>query len=238
MIENVLLYRSSYSHVSSDIWIYIILAVGVIAVCGWYFSKSNRLKRQLRSMKSWPLAELPEDTQGRVVGHAQALQHVLTSPLTGRPCVYYIAKVEEHRSSGRSSYWKTIISESNFVPFQLIDQTGRAIVDPAGAEVVLDFDGSSSSGTFNEANPTQEAFLQRHGHKSKGWIFNKGLRYREAVIHIGETVAVMGAGVREPDPDASPTAEYRGAPATRLRLMHSAKCPLVISDDPSTTVTT
>jgi len=234
MVEDVLLYRS-HSQMSANIWIVILVVIGLIAVFGWYFSKANRLKRLLRSMKSWPLAELPEDTQGRVVGQAHPLGHVLTAPLTGRQCVYYIAKVEEHRSSGRSSYWKTIIQESNFVPFQLIDQTGRAIVDPAGAEVVLDFDGSSSSGTFHDANPTQEAFLQRHGHKSAGWIFNKGLRYREAVIHVGETVAVLGAGVREPDPEASPTAEYRGAPATRLRLMHSARCPLVISDDPSTT---
>ena len=54
----------------------------------------------------------------------------------------------------------------------------------------------------------------------------------------GYEAVVLGSGVREPDPNAPPEAAYRGAPPTRLRLTSSAKFPLVISDDPSTTQTT
>ena len=149
--------------------------------------------------------------------------------------MYYVAIVEEKRSTGRSSYWKTIITESEGVPFVLEDPTGRAIVDPNNAQVALDFDGKSSSGSFHDATLVQEAFLAKYGKKSSGWVFNKSLRYREAMIEIGETVAVLGSGVREPDPDAPPEDAYRGAPRTQLRLTSSAQFPLVISDDPATT---
>jgi hypothetical protein len=229
---------AAYYHHSDNsgvIFAIVITAIIVILVLAWLFNKSARLKRKLRAAKAFSIGELPEDTLGRVVGQARPLASTLQGPLTGRPCVYYIATVEEQRSNGRSSYWKTIITESQGVPFVLEDSTGRAIVDPNSAEVALDFDGKSSSGTFHDANEVQEAFLARYNKKSSGWVFNKSLRYREAMIEIGETVAVLGSGVREPDPNAPPEDAYRGAPRTQLRLTSSPQFPLVISDDPTTT---
>lgn len=233
-LDAVLAYRRS-SGLPAEAWIAIIVIVILIAVLSWYFGASQRMKRQLRAAKKWQLNELPEDTHGRVIGQARALGEQLAGPLTGRPCVYYIAMVEEQRSTGRSTYWRTVASETRGVPFMIEDGTGRAIIDPTGAQVALNFDGNSKSGTFNNADPVQEAFLARHGQKSQGWVFNKTLRYREAMIEIGETIAVLGSGTREPDPQAAPEAAYRGAPPTRLRLTSSPRFPLIISDDPSTT---
>ncbi len=233
-LDAVLGYRSR-SSLPGELWFVIIVAIVVIAICGWYFGAAQRMKRQLKQAKPWSLSELPEDTHGRVIGQARALGEELKGPLTGRRCVYYIALVEEQRSTGRSSYWRTIASETRGVPFMLEDGTGRAIVDPNGAQVALDFDGNSKSGTFNQADPVQEQFLAKHGQKSEGWVFNKTLRYREAMIEVGETIAVLGSGTREPDPNAAPEAAYRGAPPTRLRLTSSSKFPLIISDDPATT---
>jgi hypothetical protein len=213
----------------------VIIIIGVI-VFGIAIYAAGATKRKLRKAKLYPIGELPENLAGRVVGQAQVLGETLSGPLTGRPCVYYIAKVEQHRSTGKSSHWATIITEQRGIPFMLVDASGRAIIDPRNAEIALDFDGRSSSGSFDEATPVEEAFLARHGHKSKGWLFNKGLRYREAIIAVGETIAVLGSGVREPDPDgAAGAAGYRDGPPTRLRLTSSPKFPLVISDDPSTT---
>lgn len=235
-LQSVMAYRRS--GLGADVWILILLGIGAIALFGWYFGAAQRLKRQLRAAKPWSLNELPEDTHGRVIGQARALGEQLVGPLTGRPCVYYIAMVEEQRSTGRSSYWRTVASETRGVPFMLEDGTGRAIIDPNGAQVALDFDGNSKSGTFNNADPVQEAFLARHGQNSEGWVFNKTLRYREAMIEIGETISVLGSGTREPDPNAAPEAAYRGSPPTRLRLTSSPRFPLIISDDPATTRTT
>ncbi len=228
-----LLYRHNNNMVG--IYVAIFIVVIVIAIVGWAFSKANRLKRALRDMKAMPIGQLAENTLGKVVGQAHPVGQTLVGPLTGRPCLYYIALVEQQVSTGRSSYWKTIIKEEMGVPFQVVDISGRAIVDPRGAEVALTFDGTSKSGTFNDADPIQEAFLQRHGHSSKGWVFNKGLRYKEAMIEINEVVAVLGSGIREPDPMMAPAQDYRSGPPTLLRLTSSPKFPLVISDDQSTT---
>lgn len=170
-----------------------------------------------------------------MVGRALALDETLRAPLSGRPCVHYIVTVEEKRHRRKSSYWKTIIKEARTVAFALEDDSGRAIVDATAARIALDFDGRSTSGTFDDPSEAERAFLARHGEKGQGWIFNRALRYREAVIAEGETIAVLGAGTREPDPDAPFTEAYRGDARTRLRLTSSAKYPLVISDDPSAT---
>ncbi len=161
-----------HSILPAGAWIVILLVICAIGVLSWYFGATQRLKRQLKAAKPWSLNELPEDTHGRVTGRAVAIGEQLAGPLTGRRCVYYLAIVEEQRSTGRSSYWRTIASETRGVPFMIDDGTGRAIIDPTGAEVALDFDGNSKSGTFNKADPVQEAFLACHGQNSDGWVFN------------------------------------------------------------------
>ena len=229
-----LLYRSRGDGMVG-IYVGIFVVFMAIAIIVWAFSKSRRIKRQLRALKALPIGQLPENTLGKIVGAAHPVGHTLIGPLTGRHCLYYVAIVEQHVSTGRSSYWKQIIKEEMGVMFQIVDPSGRAIVDPAGADVELTFDGNSKSGTFNDADPIQEAFLQRHGKSSAGWVFNKGLRYKEAMIEINETVAVLGSGIREPDPMMAPAQDYRSGPPTLLRLTSSPKFPLVISDDPTTT---
>ncbi|HZJ67875.1 MAG TPA: GIDE domain-containing protein [Kofleriaceae bacterium] len=213
------------------------LVAGLAAIwfVAWYYSGQQRVKRQLRAARAWKIGELPESTPGRVIGKAEALGEVMTGPLTGRPCVCYVAKVEQ-RGRG-SDRWRTIIEESRGVNFRLVDDTGHAIIDPTDAKIALTFDRNRWSGISQDPTELEEAFLAKHGHGSKGWVFNKSLRYHEAVIEIGETVAVLGSGVREFDPTAPPPENYRGSPPTRLRLTSSARYPLVISDIPATTVT-
>lgn len=197
----------------------------------WYFGKRQALTRRLKAARPWSVGELPEDTLGKIVGTARPVEEPLTAPISGRPCVFFeVSVVQNH---GKSS--STIIHELQGVPFFLEDETGRAIVDPRGAEVVLQQDYSTSSGTLDDATPVEEAFLRRHGKEPQGWVFNKSLNYRESIIEISEKVAVLGAGVREPDPDASPSQDYRGAMPTRLRLTSTRQFKLVISDLPNTT---
>jgi hypothetical protein len=213
----------------------VLAVVGIVVGAFWYFSDSQKIRRQLRKMAAKPIGQLRDDELGKVVGRARALEAVLTAPLTGRSCVYFTATVEEHRSTGKTHYWKTIIKETRGVPFVLEDGSGRAIVDATAARIAIDFDGRSQSGTFDDPTESERAFLARHGEKGQGWIFNRRLRYREAVIAEGETIAVLGAGTREPDPDAPPSEAYRGDAPTRLRLTSSPRYPLVISDDASLT---
>lgn len=196
-----------------------------------YMSPANQLRRQLRDTPRRSLAELPEGTAARIVGRAEAIEDTLEAPLTGRPCLYYTAIVEV--SDGKD--WREIIREDRAVMFMLDDGSARAIIDPSSSKVALEFDGNSDSGVLDNPNEREQAFLDAHNTAGRRRVFNRSLRYREAVIEVGETIAIFGAAVREPDPTAQPEAAYRGDAPTRLLMTSSRKQPMIISDSPAAT---
>jgi hypothetical protein len=211
-----------------------IVAGAAIVVASLLYNEKARIRRQLRAAQRVDLGELGEGRTGRVVGRVGDGETV-QAPFTGRSCVFYEATVEEYRSSGKTGSWRQVVREARGVPFVLDDGTGRAIVDPGGARVDVDLDMTTRSGTFDDATPIEEQFLTRHNLRSAGWVFNRSLRYREGVIEVGETIAVMGQGVREPDPDAvGKVGGYRSGPPTRLRLGGSSRHPILLSDAPDT----
>jgi hypothetical protein len=208
---------------------FVLIAIGcvVVTVVGVVYGDPAVIRR-LRKAKTFAIGELAEGQRGRVIGEAFPLDETLTAPLTGRPCVYYLAIVEERTPTDKSP--KPFVEEIRSVPFVLTDGTGRAVVDPRGAKMAIDFDSRTTSGMFDDATKIEAGFLERHHRASRGALFNKGLVYMEAIIHVGERIAVLGEGVREPDPDVPPTAEYRGEQPTRLRMTGTRRAPLVISD--------
>jgi hypothetical protein len=165
-----------------------------------------------------------------VVGTVTPLATV-TTPISGRACVFFEVVVEEYRSSGKSGTWHRVASELRAVAFLVTDGTGRALVDPTAARVSLELDEETESGTFDDPTPSESAFLARHRVEGATWIgSNKRLRYREFVIAAGDVVAVAGVGTRELDPDAGTSGEgYRDVPM-RLALRSTADEPLLISD--------
>lgn len=206
--------------------------VGLILGAAWWFSKEQQIKRALRKLRPTPLGEV-RDGLVKVRGTVATLE-ALQAPLSGRACAYYEVIVEQRVSSGKSSSWRTIIREVEERDFLLEDGTGRARVEMVAVEAAVTKDGHWSSGTLNDATPELEEFLQRHGHASQGWVFNKTLRYREGVLEPGEEVAVLGWAEREIDPEPGTAgAGYRDAP-TRVVLRANGASALRVSDDPST----
>lgn len=201
--------------------------LGAVIVPAWYFSKREKQKRRLRTAKRWSLATLPDDTFGKVVGTARVLDETLVAPISGRPCVFYLVVVTADDKSDASA----LLREAVGVPFVIEDDTGRAEVDPREADVVLVQDRFRISGPNDPRTAAEEALLQRHGKSGA----SKTYWYRESIIEPGELVAIFGAGGREPDPDAPPAAEYRGAPSMRLRMSNARSFKLLISDDPKLT---
>jgi hypothetical protein len=211
--------------------LFVILFLGVIlmAFAFWYWLDANPIRHALGEAKQVSIAEAPENAVVRIVGQVVEGE-TLVAPLTGRRCVYYVATLEEYRSSGRFG-WNERVREIRGVQFAVDDGTGRAIVDPTGALIDVDIDTTTRSGTFDDPTPMEVAFLERHGLKGTDWIFNKKLRYREGVFEVGEPITVMCQPVREPDPDAaSRAAGYRDGSPTRLRVGGSAKYPILLSD--------
>ena len=200
----------------------------------WYYSAEARARRAMKKVPRRAIAEVIQGERVRVVGEV-SLAEPVEAPLSGRPCAYWRVLVEQHVSRGKSSYWKTLVDEEEGTDFFLHDGTGKALVKTVHTEVVLERDHSGGSGFMNDPSEVLEQFLAERGHDTKGWFFNKRIRFREGVAEPGETVAVVGVAHWERDPDESARAGdgYREAQSPR-RLVLSAPedgTPLMLSDE-------
>lgn len=89
-----------------------------------------------RAAFNTPLRPIRSARPGYVALHGQAqpiLDHPLTAPDTGRPCVWY------HHSYHSDHHF---VSHESRRPFRLLDETGEVLVMPADAEVVYGGEGA------------------------------------------------------------------------------------------------
>lgn len=216
----------------------VFVLVVVVAIFGgmgafWYFSPDQRAKRAIRAVAVSRIADVSDGERVRVVGQIE-VEAPVAAPLSGRACAYWRVLVEELRSNGKSSSWHKLVDEHDGVDFLLRDSTGAAWVESMHVTAILDKDGSGSSGFLQDPSPQLEAFLAERGHDTKGWFFNKRIRFREGVAEPGETIAVVGDAKWERDPDSSTRAGdgYREAQVPqRLRVRAPEDgSPLLLSD--------
>ncbi len=113
------------------------IVIGTASVACCYFGV-NALYRS-RLMADMPTSKLRSAAQGyiEVQGWAQMMPgEPIYAPLSGMPCVWYSYKVEETGdSSGGGRGWTTLESGVSDAIFYLVDQTGKCVIDPDGAEV-------------------------------------------------------------------------------------------------------
>lgn len=199
----------------------LLLIGGVLFLIGIILTLTNlknwkRRQRIIRTPTS-PVAQAsgqgPVEVKGRVVPSEQG---IVQTPFSGRHAVWTRITVQELRSSGRNSYWHTLLTEADGRVFLVDDGSGQyARVMPAGANVILDKHSVASSGTFNDAQPHLEAFLMSRGLKSTSWLgFNKSMRYEEELIAPGDPIYALGPSRREPGPPVHDG--YRMVPGSQL----------------------
>jgi len=196
------------------------------------FGRAAEVRRAATAAERRTIAEVEEGAEARVVGRIVGGE-AFAAPFTGRSCVYLDLEIEEH--TGHSAQpWAPIAQEVRGVPFTIDDGSGRALVDPTGASIAIDRDAGLRSAPLDTTRPDVIEVLRRLGVDERAQ--RRRLRYREAGLELGEPVAVVGVGVREPDPDAvADAAGYRDGPPTRLRFGGSARHPIVITDAPAAT---
>jgi hypothetical protein len=183
----------------------------------WFGSSLGRLPL-------WRIGSYPEAEIARVAGVVDGGERVLEAPLTGRTCVYYAVRLHGSKLD--------LATDTERVSFAIRDGTGRALIDPADAQIDVAEDHVIDVKSSKLADPRHLALLARHNINPHGWMFPVHLQFHETVIAVGSRIAVGGACVREPDPDEDPAADYRGAPPTRLRFAASAHAPLLIGAAP------
>ncbi len=185
----------------------------------------RRIRNLLRHADHRALGDVPEHAFVRVTGVVEAHRsRVLEAPLSGRLCAYYAIVV---RSRPVTAYEqrkrRTVFDEQEGVPFQLVSDDTRAIIDPTDAWISSAFDHEADL-----SNPRAREIIKRAG--LVGAVDRPKLQ--EAILGVGARIALFGAAVKEPDRDGVVAEQgYRDGGPTRLRFSGSAKFPLVIRDD-------
>ena len=127
-----------------------------------------------------------------IEGLAQPAEHLLSSPFSGFPCVFYTYAVEERVGSGKHTRWETIAKGTSEQPFFISDTTGRVLVVPLDAELILQDERTFRNDWLGALSPTTIAGLSRLGISTERWLGNKTLRCRESFILPDVQVYVLG----------------------------------------------
>jgi hypothetical protein len=205
----------------------LLIAGGILFIIGLIVTLTNikdfKRRQRIIATPTSPIAQARGDGVVEIKGRlSPSEQGMVQAPFSGRHVVWCRITVQELRSSGRSRYWHTVLTEVDARPFMVDDGSGQlARVMPLGANVTLEKQNVASSGTFNDAAPHLEAFLQSRGLKSTSWIgFNKSMRYEEEVLAPGDPLYALGPSRREAGPPVHDG--YRMVPGSQLVMFHGA----------------
>lgn len=161
----------------------------------WSFFWGFKRLRRKRLIENIPTSTVRGLAMGLVElkGVAESLS-ILKSPLTNSECVLYKYLVEEYRSSGKSGRWVTIASGDSFLkPFWLKDETGKIMVLPQGAELILPCDYKFSMGIGRQIPANLIEFMGKNNISYKCWFGKRTLRFKEWFIQPNENVYVLGS---------------------------------------------
>lgn len=178
----------------------VLLVVALVAVLAGvfglvvFFRGTKRTNQALRKIPVTRVAHALPDKMARVVGKLKAAGGpLLRAPLSGKPCGYFQAVVEEWRSSGSSEGWVQLAHEEQWCDFCLDDGTGRVLVKMLRPQISADLEEAAFSDPVLPPSPAQEAFLRRH----QAWHPADGkpqprLRYLESLFEVDEQITAYG----------------------------------------------
>ncbi|HOW59223.1 MAG TPA: GIDE domain-containing protein [Candidatus Omnitrophota bacterium] len=178
-----------------------LLAGIVCGVIGFFRGFKIRNKRKL--IENIPTSTIRAMAMGLVEinGTAKPFKGTMKTPFSKTDCVFFHYKVEEKRSSGKSSHWVTLKEFCTPEWFYLEDETGKTLVNPVGAELYLKDDRKFNMGSLSRG-PDKAAFEQgliELGISPRGFMgFDKPLRCTEHYVCPGDNLYVMGTATKNP----------------------------------------
>jgi Zn-finger nucleic acid-binding protein len=186
--------------VAAELWgmppdgTWVFLAFGTLAGIGlsaYGFVVNNR-KRVIESIPTSAVRSLAVGLV-EVSGRAQSEGVPLRAPFSGLPCVFYSYAVEERRRSGKETRWETIAEGTSEEPFYVQDETGRVLVVPCDAQLILQDERTTRSNWMGALPEETILGLLKLGIAVDGWFGEKTIRCSETCILPEERVYVMGA---------------------------------------------
>lgn len=116
---------------SAEVWPYALLAMSVVSLFSWVANY-----RRYRQIHDLPTSRIASAAQGYVelTGRGELLDgEPISSPLSRTSCCWYSYEIEERQSNNK---WQTVDSGKSVKHFFLVDDTGRCVISPDGAEVL------------------------------------------------------------------------------------------------------
>lgn len=170
---------------ADEFWL--VAALLVIASLAGIWMWFRSMKRA-RLIEDTPTSRCRSAAQGYVelIGMQKLMPgDPIRAPLTGRQCTWWDYCIEEKRttySRGRSrTRWVTIDKGTSESLFMIQDETGAAVVDPEGAEVI-----PSATDTWYGSSHWPK------GPPVGGSIFGGRYRYRERRMHEDDVLYAIG----------------------------------------------
>jgi hypothetical protein len=159
--------------------------------------------RKKRLIENTPTSKIRSIAMGLVEIFGEVVptkNNILKSPFSQNDCVYYRYKIEEYRSSGKSSHWVTIRKGTNHVYFYLKDETGMVLINPQDAKIDIPADNVFKSSMGKDPSYKVQEFLQKENVKFEGSLLgiNKTMRYTEHFIEPKDNLYIMGTAADNP----------------------------------------
>ena len=172
---------------------FLYLAAGILGGF-WLVADGWLLRQRKRLIESIPTSTIRSLALGlvEISGQAQPEENLLSAPFSGLPCVFYTYAVEERVSSGKHTRWETIAKGTSEQPFFVSDATGRVLIVPLGAELILQDEHTFRNDWLGALPPTTITGLNRLGISTERWMGSKTLRCRESFILPEKLVYVLG----------------------------------------------
>ena len=179
------------------------------AAAGLYlFYRGFVLLQRKRLILNTPQSKIRSAAMGLVEASGLATgPYSLLAPVTARPCYYYRTMVWQWERQGKNNTWVKKVDESLHVPFYLDDNTGRALINPQGADLDIhcDFKEEFRQSTFSDARGTAPDnvtnFLLMHGVDSE-----KKIKIEEYCIKPKNCLFVLGTLAHNPGLEVTGTA--------------------------------
>jgi hypothetical protein len=175
------------------------VALAMAAVCVAAGLSARRQAAVVKATKAVAIG-MAQNGYHQVEGHAEAIDgQTVTAPLTGSPCVWFSARVEEFRrdasGSNRRADWRTVRSLTSSAPMLVRDATGAATVHVYGAEIRAADKSRWTGGTLEpeDRNPPRFGPME----SATGLVEVAGgadsrFRYTEERIYPGDPLTVVG----------------------------------------------
>jgi hypothetical protein len=207
-------------------------AFGIAATLGGplLFAAGFRGLRRRQLIEHTPTARIRSMAMGFVelAGAVEARSRV-TAPFSGHPCAWWEVEVQTLRGgSGRQGRrgWHTVHRERSGSPFYLRDDTGVALVQPAGGEVHTAHGVEEETGGLGVPQLYMD-YMERAGLPLRQLWAMAPMRFRERRLAEGQQVFVLGRAhprpqahvVAEPEEDLLAATGTDGWAARRLHAL-------------------